>query len=251
MTEPVPSLDQLVAHVRDACPEAEPLEQLAAAVALLSELTELGDDLVGHFVDAAREAGCSWAQIGGELGVTRQAAHQRFAAPWASVAGAARRLGKRRPSPGGSPLSRFSDQGRRVVVLAQEEARRLRHNYLGTEHLLLGVLRDEESAAARALRSLGVTVEGTRRAVLEEGGTGPGEPPAAIPFTPRSKKVLELAVLKGGGASGDLIGPDHVLLALVLEGQGMAAKVLAGSGAGPAEVARALNQAREDGPGPE
>jgi ATP-dependent Clp protease ATP-binding subunit ClpC len=123
-------------------------------------------------------------------------------------------------------LERFTERARQVVVLAQDEARMLNHNYIGTEHLLLGLLRDEEGLAARALESLKVTVEDVRARVEQIVGKGDEVTPGQIPFTPRAKKVLELALREGLSLGHDSIGTEHILLGLVRENEGVAARIL-------------------------
>ncbi len=112
------------------------------------------------------------------------------------------------------------------MVLAQEEARELSHNYIGTEHLLLGLLREEEGIAARALQSLEVTLEGVRGQIVQIVGAGEEETAGQIPFTPRAKKVLELALREALSLGHDYIGTEHILLGLVRENEGVAARIL-------------------------
>jgi ATP-dependent Clp protease ATP-binding subunit ClpA len=133
-------------------------------------------------------------------------------------------------------FQRFTDRARRVVQLAQEEARLLRHNYLGTEHLLLGLLYDGEGVAARALESLGVSREDVRRTVEEIIGHGQENQAGHVPFTPRAKKALELSLREALALGHHYIGTEHLLLGLLSEGHGVAAQVLAQAGVGHARV---------------
>jgi ATP-dependent Clp protease ATP-binding subunit ClpA len=133
-------------------------------------------------------------------------------------------------------LKRFTDQARRVVVLAEEEARTLDHNWIGTEHLLLGLLREGEGVAARALESLGITLPPVRQQVEEITGRGQQVPSEVIPFTPRSKKVLELSLLEAMRLGHEFIGTEHILLGLIRESDGVAAQILVKLGAGPNRV---------------
>ena len=126
---------------------------------------------------------------------------------------------------------RFTDSARRAIVSAQEEAHDLGHNYVGTEHLLLGLLVETEGIGARALAWLNVSPEVARRRVEEVIGTGTGARPGALPFTPRSKKVLERSAREASDLGDEQIGTEHLLLALVVEGEGVAAKVLDDLGA--------------------
>jgi ATP-dependent Clp protease ATP-binding subunit ClpA len=129
-------------------------------------------------------------------------------------------------------FERFTDRARRVVVLAQEEARMLDHNYIGTEHLLLGLINEGEGIAAQALEALGVSLERVRHDVEEIIGRGQAAPPPAhIPFTPRAKKVLELSLREALQLGHNYIGTEHILLGLVREGEGVAAQVLEKLGA--------------------
>jgi ATP-dependent Clp protease ATP-binding subunit ClpC len=125
-------------------------------------------------------------------------------------------------------FERFTAEARGVVVSAQEEARRLQHNYIGTEHVLLGLFTAPTSVAAQALRKLGVTVASVRTAVEAEVGCGAEVSAGHIPFTPRAKKVLELALREALQLKHNYIGTEHILLAIEREGEGLAAKVLAG-----------------------
>jgi ATP-dependent Clp protease ATP-binding subunit ClpC len=124
-------------------------------------------------------------------------------------------------------FERFTERARQVVVLAQDEARALGHNYIGTEHILLGLLREEEGLAARVLESLDITVEEVRAQVQRLGGQGDEEiVTGQIPFTPRAKKVLELALREALSLKHSYIGSEHILLGLVRENEGVAARIL-------------------------
>ena len=142
-------------------------------------------------------------------------------------------------------FERFTERARQVVVLAQEEARSLKHNYIGTEHLLLGLLREEEGVAARVLDGLEVSVEEVRAAVVRIVGSGEESPQGQIPFTPRAKKVLELALREALSLGHNYIGTEHILLGLVREDEGVAARILLDLDAEPEkirnEVMRALS----------
>jgi hypothetical protein len=141
-------------------------------------------------------------------------------------------------------FERFTEAARSVVVLAQDEARTLRHNYIGTEHILLGLVSEGEGLAARVLESLGMTLEQTRAEVSKLVGSREEVASGQIPFTPRAKKVLELALREALSLSHNYIGTEHILLGLVREKEGVAARVLLGFGADAEkirmEVARLL-----------
>jgi ATP-dependent Clp protease ATP-binding subunit ClpC len=128
-------------------------------------------------------------------------------------------------------FERFTDRARRVVVLAQEEARMLNHNYIGTEHILLGLIHEGEGVAAKALESLGISLDAVREQVQEIIGQGQQAPSGHIPFTPRAKKVLELSLREALQLGHNYIGTEHILLGLIREGEGVAAQVLVKLGA--------------------
>src|SRR6187200_2199550 len=136
-------------------------------------------------------------------------------------------------------FERFTDRARRVVVLAQEEARMLNHNYIGTEHILLGLIHEGEGVAAKALESLGISLEAVRQKVEEIIGHGQQSPSGHIPFTPRAKKVLELSLREALQINHSYIGTEHILLGLIREGEGVAAQVLVKLGA---DLNRVRNQ---------
>jgi ATP-dependent Clp protease ATP-binding subunit ClpC len=153
-------------------------------------------------------------------------------------------------------FEKFSDRARRVIVLAQEEARRLHHDYIGTEHLLLGLIHEGRGVAAKALESLGISLEDVRRDVGEIVPPGEHERSGHIPFTPRAKKVLELSLRESQQLGHNYIGTEHILLGLIREGEGVAAQVLVKLGADLNRVRERVLQilgayARETGPASE
>ncbi len=137
-------------------------------------------------------------------------------------------------------FERFTEGARRVVVLAQEEARLLNHNYIGTEHLLLGLVHEGDGIGARALEALGISLDTVRGRVEEIIGQGVTAPSGQIPFTPRAKKVLELSLREALQFGHNYIGTEHILLGLIREGEGVAARVLTESGADAAGVRQAV-----------
>jgi hypothetical protein len=147
-------------------------------------------------------------------------------------------------------FERFTERARQVVVLAQEEARTLGHNYIGTEHILLGLLREEEGTGARALEALDIGLEPVRAAVLQS--VGPGQEPSAaqIPFTPRAKKVLELALREALSLGHTDIGTEHLLLAVAREPEGVAMRILLDFNAGPEKIRNAVLKVLAEGPPP-
>ena len=128
-------------------------------------------------------------------------------------------------------FERFTDRARRVVVLAQEEARMLSHNYIGTEHILLGLIHEGDGVAAKALEQLGISLDAVRAQVQDMIGTGSQQTKGHIPFTPRAKKVLELSLREALQLGHSYIGTEHILLGLIREGEGVAAQVLQKLGA--------------------
>ena len=148
-------------------------------------------------------------------------------------------------------FERFTERARQVVVLAQDEARALKHNYIGTEHILLGLLREEEGLAARVLESLDITVEEVRVRVARIVAQGEEVTTAQLPFTPRAKKVLEFALREALSLGHNSIGTEHILLGLVRENEGVAARVLCDFDADAEkirnEIIRMLSAAREAG----
>ena len=139
-------------------------------------------------------------------------------------------------------FERFTDRARRVVVLAQEEARLLNHNYIGTEHILLGLIHEGEGVAAKSLESLGISLEAVRAQVEEIIGQGGNSPSGHIPFTPRAKKVLELSLREALQLGHNYIGTEHILLGLIREGEGVAAQVLVKLGADLSRVRQQVIQ---------
>jgi ATP-dependent Clp protease ATP-binding subunit ClpC len=137
-------------------------------------------------------------------------------------------------------FERFTDRARQVITLAQQEARGLAHNYIGTEHLLLGLLREREGLAAQVLESLDVDIGPVRDAVRRIVGPGEEAVPGQIPFTPRTKKVLELALREALTLNHNYIGTEHILLGLVGENEGVGARILAEAGLEPERIRNAV-----------
>ena len=148
-------------------------------------------------------------------------------------------------------FERFTDRARRVAVLAQEEARMLHHDHIGTEHILLGLIREGEGVAAQALESLGISLEAVRRQVGGIIGQGQQEPSGHIPFTPRAKKVLELSLREALQLGHNYIGTEHILLGLIREGEGVAAQVLVKLGADPGRIRQQVVQLLQGSQGKE
>jgi ATP-dependent Clp protease ATP-binding subunit ClpC len=133
-------------------------------------------------------------------------------------------------------FQQFTERARRVFVLAQEEARLLNHSFIGTPHLLLGLIHEGDGVAAKALDSLGVSFQAARAKVVETIGKGGTAPSGSLPFTERSKNVLELAMREANQLGHNYIGTEHLLLGLVCEGEGVGAQILISLGAEPSRV---------------
>jgi hypothetical protein len=216
-------LDDLITHVRARRPDGSPLDHLADAVAAAEQVGEVSDHLVGHFVDQARRSGASWTDIGQAMGVSKQAAQQRFVL---KVMGD--------PSPGDSGrFSRFTVRARAVVEGAAELVRQGGHEAVGTEHLLLALVADAESLGARAIVAQGVPLEAVTRAATALLGPPAASPPDAdrIPFSPKAKKLFELCLREALRRGHNYIGTEHILLALYEQPDDVAAHILVTLGA--------------------
>ena len=144
-------------------------------------------------------------------------------------------------------FERFTERARRVVVLAQQEARMLNHNYIGTEHILLGLIREGDGVAARALTTMGISLDAVRQAVEDIIGRGTQAPSEGhIPFTPQAKKVLELALTESKALGHHYIGTEHILLGLIRQGDGVAEQVLVKLGADLHRVRQQVIQLLDD-----
>jgi hypothetical protein len=213
MDEPV-QIDHLIHHVTELHPQGDALVHLADAVTVSERIGDVTDQLVHHFVNAARAAGATWSEIGASMGVTRQAVQKRFVprptepeALDAAVSG------------------RSTPRAQAVVAAAQEEARALGHNYIGTEHLVLGLLSQPESLGAQVLAER-VTPQALRAAMSEALGPPAGQLLDRAPYTPRAKRALELTVEAADRLRHDYIGTEHILLGVLAEGLGIGARVL-------------------------
>ena len=210
------SLDQLISVVEDG--SETPLDRITAAALLKEQVERLGDDLLDHFVQQARGQGCSWTQIGEALGVTRQAAQQRHTAPDDRLL---------RGIAEGRELKRFTDRARTAVMNAQTVAQEHRHNYIGTEHLLLGLfVAADGNLAVKALADLGAEREAIERLVDQHVPRGGAEVSGVLPFTPRARQAVADAVGEALKLGHNYVGTEHQLLALRLIEDGIAAKVL-------------------------
>jgi hypothetical protein len=199
---PAPNLHELIETVLADARSTDPLEQLGEAARTASDLEDVTDALLGHFVDRSRRAGRSWSEISAVLGVSKQAAHKRF---WASPP---------RDAAGRPTFERFTPRARAVLADAGEQARALRHPSVGAEEILLALFEPAEALAAQVLREAGID----RTAVIDRIAAGPdgGGPPAkgAVPFSPSAIDVLRLAVQEALQLGHNYIGTEHLLLAM-------------------------------------
>ena len=191
----VPDIDRLKGQIE----ASAPLEQLTAAAGMAEQLRARADELLDHFVDAARSSGSSWNEIGCALGTSKQAAQQRFAA-------------LADPQPGRAPFG-LSGTAADVLTASAADARELGHHFIRPEHLVLGLLAQPEELAAQVLAELGLTRELARERVKQRLGTGPSRPTGSLGVAPQTKRLLELA-----GATAKSLGTrcpktEHILLA--------------------------------------
>lgn len=230
MTTPKPApspvrLDELIQTIKQAHPD--PLDQLSDAVLTADHLGDVADHLIGHFVDQARRNGASWTEIGRSMGVTKQAAQKRFVAKADA------------PDLDASQgFSRFTERARAVVVTAQEEARGRGHDHITVGHLVLGLVADPTSLAARTVEGQGVSLDTVRRTAVATLPEPAGSVPALIPFDAQTKKALELTFREALRSDATHVGTEHILLALleVEDGTG----VLAGLGVDKAAAEAAV-----------
>jgi hypothetical protein len=225
------SLDVLIPAIRDAEPGGGALDCLAAAVRASEALGQVGDHLVGFFIDDARGAGESWSAIGERLGISRQAVQKRYAGTGPGGPG------QRMPP----VYEKMTADGRRAVVRAQDEARRRQSGYIGTEHLLLGITADPECTGVRALTDCGVTAATVTAAVNGRIGVPAGAARTEkLPFTAKGKSVLEHALRESVRLGHDFVGSEHLALGCVTVRDGMAAEILTNLGVRYDELRRAV-----------
>jgi Clp amino terminal domain, pathogenicity island component len=221
------NLERLVGAVESQRGGGSPSARLAAAVELGERVRAIADELVDHFVQEARAAGCSWTEIGSTLGVTKQAAQQRFV----TIA----------PAPEQSWPPGLDEAAGAVFASAAAEARALGHHYIGPEHLLLGLLAQSEEMAARALQALGVTPEAVRARVLEHLRPSAPRPGGSLGVAPQTKRLLELARTLAKRLGHRCARTEHLLLAAVSPAlKSPAGTVLADCGADAARVCEQL-----------
>ena len=218
-------VDRLARLVDERATSPAALDRLGAAVSVVEDLRTHGDQLLDRFVAQARRDGCSWTEIGETLGISKQAAHQRFVAA------------EQRPAVW---PAHATDAVRAALVTAQHESQQMGHNHLGTEHLLLGLLRETDGVAAHALAALGVDRAGVMARIEERIGTGPDRPRDELCVAPRLKRALELARSHARSLGHRCMNTEHVLLGLVDVDDSLAAEILGDLGATPDTVREQL-----------
>jgi hypothetical protein len=223
-------LDDLITAVTRA--HEAPLDQLSGAVLLAEHLDDVADSLIGHFVDQARRAGASWSDIGRSMGVTKQAAQKRFVGRPKDDTPALD------PSQG---FSRFTEEARAIVVGAQEQARTAGNATISVAHLVLALVADPASAAARAVVAQGVSLDAVRRTATATLPPAVDDVPALIPFDPHARRSLELTFEEATRRGHESIDGGDVLLGVLAAEDGTG--VLAGLGVGRDAVEAALTAA--------
>ena len=210
---PGPTLQELIDGVWADTPGEDALTQLSRASKTVADLEQTTDALLGHFVDQCRRSGRSWSEISSALGVSKQAAHKRF-------------------SLDAPNFERFTEPARNALARSEEEAHRLGHDFVGTEHLLLALFDSPDGLAAQILGESGITrstVE-TQIVALIKPGTGSEE--RTLPFTPRAKAVVRNAFHEALQLGHNYVGTEHLLLGLFTDGDAVAGKVLVELGVG-------------------
>ena len=204
---PSPTLQELIESVQADSPGAEALLQLSQASKTVGDLEQIGDALLGHFVDKCRRSGHSWSEISGALGVSKQAAHKRFTfdAP---------------------TFERFTERARVVISQSEGEAHRLGHGFVGTEHILLALVGVTEGLGMRVLEEAGISKAMVEEKILALIKRGSASEQGTLPFTPRAKAVLRRAEEEALRLGHNYVGTEHLLLGLVGDENSVAAKVL-------------------------
>jgi len=228
-------LDDLVRAIDGLRPDGDEIDRLQTAVGFAERLGELGDQLVGHFVDRARQAGASWRAIGDGLGVSKQAAQKRFVSSVAEAGGE-------------GFLSRFTPRAQAVLTVARDAARAAGQAQVRTEHVAVGLVADSDGLSARALAAQGVSADAVRAAAGADGTAGAAKDPrpAHIPFAAEAKKVLEAALREAFSRRHNYIGTEHLLLGLLGERRSAGAKLLRQLGASQDATAEWVDAALAD-----
>ncbi len=240
----LPQLDDLLAIAVAQSSSGDPLHRLAAAAQLRDALDERAEAVLDHFVDEARQAGCSWSEVGSALGVSKQAAQQRHTATDSIARRLLSRVAALRGESGGflsgGVFRRFTSPAREAVARAQSEAKALGHDYIGTEHLLLGLLSEGTGLAATTLKSLHISRDDVRDDVIAILGSAGDCSTVRAPFTARAKKALEFALRESVELKHNYVGTEHLLLGLMRVPEGLATRILRERGADEERVRTAV-----------
>jgi len=238
-------LDDLIEAIKKV--HADPLEQLTDAVLAADHLGDVADHLIGHFVDQARRSGASWTEIGRSMGVTKQAAQKRFVP---------KEPGQVPDLDASEGFTRFTLRAKNSVMAAQNEARAAGHDQIEPAHLVLGLLVDPDTLAAKAIVAQGVALEAVRQRVTADFPPPAAEVPALIPFSAQARKALELTFREALRMGHNYIGTEHILLALLEQedGEGVLTGLGIGKQATAAQVTAALDAVQalpgtHEGPG--
>jgi Clp amino terminal domain, pathogenicity island component len=226
MRQPL-EMEQLVDLVEDNARGGTRLDRLAEAVRVADELNVMADKLIGHFVDRARDSGASWAEIGGALGVSKQAVQKRFVA-------------RRAPRESKGLFTRFDDDARSVALEAMEQARGAGHDRIQTGHIVLALIEDPQGLPAMTIEAQGVSLEQVRESM--RGILGPAEGPVSdhLPFTADAKKVLELSLREAIRTRSRVIRPEHILLGVLRDQKSPTVMCLAGLGVDRRKIEKAI-----------
>jgi hypothetical protein len=226
-------LDDLISYVKSQ--DGTALDHVSAAMRISEHLGELADHLIGHFVDQARKAGASWTEIGQSMGVTKQAAQKRFvpkAAEWPMPLEEADWQAALAEAFRAHPFSRFTVRARNSIKASADEARERRHDQVSPEHIALGLLHEPEGLAAKAIEALGVPSDSAREALAGALPSAEADEPVPdkIPFSPRAKKVMKLAVREALRRGHNYIGTEHLLLGVLEDEEDAGGGALTGLG---------------------
>ncbi len=220
-------MEELVDFVEDHAPGGTRLDRLTEAVRVADGLNVIADQLIGHFVDQARDSGASWAEIGGALGVSKQAVQKRFVA-------------RREPRESKGLFTRFDDDARSVAVEAMELARGAGHDRIQSGHIVLALIEDPQGPAALTIESQGVSLEQVRESMRGILGPAQGAVPDHLPFTADAKKVLELSLREAIRTRSGVIRPEHILLGVLRDQKSPAVMCLVGLGIDRRKIEKAI-----------
>ncbi len=234
MTSPTVRLDDLIEHVRAQHPDGDPLALLSDAMLVADQLGDVADHLIGHFVDQARRTGASWTDIGASMGVSKQAAQKRFVPrPTTDV-------------PDTGNWARFTDRARGLMAGAQARARATGHAEATPEHVLLAIVADPDSLAARALTEQGVELDRVTEVVSGALGEGSGAPPGQMPFSAAARQLLAITLRESVRLGHNYVGTEHILLAALDDEASAPAALLAGIGVTKARTEQVVIEKLEE-----